>query len=224
MRTEQEWFAAACTDAQVLSGGYPGMPSERKLRLFGCACLRSLDVLFRYPDGPKCIAACERYADGEIKGKTLLRWRRVAAALRYKGTVPGQTDMNQWYAATYLLEACDSTHNGWVFTAESILREEAGKPFGAEFLAGAKERFTGFLRDVFGNPFRPVAFDPDWRTGHTAGIASTMYKGRDFAAMPILGDALEDAGCEDTDILTHCREPGDHVRGCWVIDWLLGRE
>src|SRR5262245_59545525 len=122
--TEKKWFAEACTDAQVLYHDYPGTPSQRKLRLFGCACLRHLDVLFRYPDGPKCIEACERYADGEIKGETLKRWRRVAAALRYKGTAPGQTDMTQWYAATYLLEACGPSpqHNGWVFTAEKILR------------------------------------------------------------------------------------------------------
>ncbi len=80
------------------------------------------------------------------------------------------------------------------------------------------------LRDIFGNPFRPVAFDPAWRTDHTVGVATKMYDERNFDAMPILADALQDAGCDDEDILQHCREPGDHVRGCWVVDLVLGKE
>ena len=79
------------------------------------------------------------------------------------------------------------------------------------------------IRDIFGNPFRPVAFDPAWRTEHTVGMAAKMYDDREFAAMPILADALEEAGCEHADILAHCREPGVHVRGCWVVDHLLGK-
>ena len=51
-----------------------------------------------------------------------------------------------------------------------------------------------------------------------------MYQSRDFAAMPILADALQDAGCDHEDILSHCRGPGPHVRGCWVIDLATGRE
>jgi hypothetical protein len=51
-----------------------------------------------------------------------------------------------------------------------------------------------------------------------------MYEERDFAGMPILADALEEAGCNNADILAHCREPGVHVRGCWVVDLLLAKE
>ncbi len=78
-------------------------------------------------------------------------------------------------------------------------------------------------RDIFGNPFRPIAFDPAWRTGDTAGIAARMYDSRDFAAMPVLADALEEAGCTNSDVLLHCREPSIHVRGCWVVDSVLGK-
>ena len=82
---------------------------------------------------------------------------------------------------------------------------------------------VALARDIFGNPFRPVTFDPAWRTADATGIAARMYESRDFSAMPILADALEEAGCTNADVLLHCREPGVHVRGCWVVDLVLGK-
>jgi hypothetical protein len=79
------------------------------------------------------------------------------------------------------------------------------------------------LRDVIGNPFRPVAFSPDWRTNTVLTLARQMYEGREFSAMPILADALQDAGCDSADVLDHCRGGGPHVRGCWVVDLVLGK-
>ena len=79
------------------------------------------------------------------------------------------------------------------------------------------------LRDIAGNPFRPVAFAPEWRTEAVVALARTMYESRDFAAMPVLADALDDAGCDHADLLAHCRGPGPHVRGCWVVDLVLGK-
>ncbi|MBP3959644.1 hypothetical protein J8F10_30735 [Gemmata sp. G18] len=80
-------------------------------------------------------------------------------------------------------------------------------------------------RDIFGNPFRPVAFSPDWRTSTTVTLAAQMYESRDFSAMPILADAIQDAGCDNDDILNHCRDANQvHVRGCWVVDLVLGKE
>lgn len=70
--------------------------------------------------------------------------------------------------------------------------------------------------------YRPVAFDPAWRTDAAVGLARAMYAARDFAPMPALADALAEAGCDDKRILDHCREPGEHVRGCWVVDRVLG--
>ncbi|HEY1189881.1 MAG TPA: hypothetical protein VGE74_19685 [Gemmata sp.] len=83
---------------------------------------------------------------------------------------------------------------------------------------------VALLRDIFGNPFRPVAFAPDWRTDTARALAAQMYDARDFSAAPILADALQDAGCDSADILDHCRGPGPHVRGCWVVDLVLGKE
>lgn len=80
------------------------------------------------------------------------------------------------------------------------------------------------VHDIFGNPFRPVTFAPEWRTDTAVSLARGMYESRDFSAMPILADALQDAGCDSDDVLNHCRGDGPHVRGCWVVDLLLGKE
>lgn len=79
-------------------------------------------------------------------------------------------------------------------------------------------------RDVLGNPFRPAAFDPSWRTSTVLALSRQMYDARDFSSMPVLGDALEEAGCGDEPVLSHCRGETPHVRGCWVIDLVLGKQ
>ena len=80
------------------------------------------------------------------------------------------------------------------------------------------------FREVFGNPFRPVTFSPEWRTDTAVSLAQQMYESRDFGAMPILADALQDAGCTSDDVLNHCHGAGPHVRGCWVVDLVLGKQ
>jgi hypothetical protein len=82
------------------------------------------------------------------------------------------------------------------------------------------------LRDVAGYPFRNVPVDPAWpawKGGTIRHLAAAIYEERAFDRMPILADALEDAGCHDPDVLEHCRGNGEHVLGCWVVDLLLGR-
>jgi len=80
------------------------------------------------------------------------------------------------------------------------------------------------LRDIFGNPFRPVTVDPEWLTSTVVALARGIYDERAFDRLPILADALQDAGCETADVLDHCRGPGPHARGCWVVDLLLGKQ
>jgi hypothetical protein len=88
----------------------------------------------------------------------------------------------------------------------------------------AKLEQAGFLRDIFANPFRPAAFDPAWRTPIVRRLAEAIYDERAFDRLPILADALEEAGCANADILSHLRGPGPHVQGCWVLDLVLGKE
>jgi len=91
--------------------------------------------------------------------------------------------------------------------------------FQAEFVAHA-----ALIRDIFGNPFRPITLDPSWLTSTVLALATGIYAERANDRMPILADALEDANCTNEDILNHCRGPGPHVRGCFVVDLLLSKE
>ena len=99
----------------------------------------------------------------------------------------------------------------------------AGLPEFLSALAHEQANQANLLRDILGNPFRPVAFESAWLTETVLGLARGIYEDRAFERLPILADALQEAGCENEDILTHCREPGEHVRGCWVVDLVLGK-
>src|SRR5205823_4083168 len=86
-----------------------------------------------------------------------------------------------------------------------------------------KRSETLLVREIFGNPFHPVAIEPSWRSTNVVSLSQTIYDERAFERMPILADALEDAGCTDAEVLEHCRQPGVHERGCWVLDLVLGK-
>ena len=109
--------------------------------------------------------------------------------------------------------------------AERALRNTVNAPY--SWVERAQEAIivqAALFRDIFGNPFRPVVFSPAWRTDTAVSLARGMYESRDFGAMPILADALQDAGCDNDDILNHCRDPKQvHVCGCWVVDLVLGK-
>jgi hypothetical protein len=81
----------------------------------------------------------------------------------------------------------------------------------------AEEAEIDFLRCVTGNPFRPVQVNPRWLTAAVASLARTIYEERSHACLPILADALEEAGCDNKDMLTHLRSDGPHCRGCWPV-------
>jgi hypothetical protein len=97
-------------------------------------------------------------------------------------------------------------------------------PASANVWAESFQAHTDLLREIFGNPFRPLVFPPSWRTDTALSLARQMYDSRDFGAMSILADALQDAGCDNEDVLNHCRGTNaNHVRGCWVVDAVLGK-
>src|SRR5262249_37713894 len=86
---------------------------------------------------------------------------------------------------------------------------------------------TALVRDLFGNPFRPAQADPAWLAwngGTVPKLAEAVYPERAFDRLPVLADALEEAGCCDAELLSHLRSPGPHVRGCWAVDLLIGKE
>jgi len=228
MITEQEWLAA--TGVIGLDLWRSAKSQHRKWRLFAAACCRRAMSLVTDARLESVAGAIEQFADAEIGWEGMKRIRRTLTAIRRE------------------IDDQFGTKEALYDVVESLNRASSNKPvevLGADQYAGyafaararrskrqdawddankAEDRQQLILaRDIFGNPFRPVDFSPAWRTEHTTGIAAKMYDERDFAAMPILADALEEAGCEHPDILTHCREPGVHVRGCWVVDLVLGK-
>jgi hypothetical protein len=89
---------------------------------------------------------------------------------------------------------------------------------------GGDLAYLCLLREIVGNPFRSNTFERHWRTADTLGLARGIYEDRAFDRMPLLADALMDAGCADDKIISHCRTGGPHVRGCWLVDLVLGKE
>jgi hypothetical protein len=95
-----------------------------------------------------------------------------------------------------------------------------------QYQAKHRRAVSYYLRDIFGNPFRSISIDSvwvEWNDRTVLRLAQAIYDERAYDRLPILADALEEAGCNDGVILSHCRQPGEHVRGCWVLDELLGK-
>jgi hypothetical protein len=127
--------------------------------------------------------------------------------------------------------AADAADAAACTAAEDISVYHIRLAFFAARAAGAfdaeRDAQADLVRDIFGNPFRFPRFDPAWLTCNDAcavKLAKGIYEERAFDRLPILADALEDAGCTDPDFLGHCRSAGRHVRGCWVIDRLLDKQ
>ena len=198
------------------------LKSRRKKRLFCVACCRRLGDQLTDPRCLVALVAAERYADGEMDkgGLKAVRKEAVAAARAARPSKPGA---HEWSPAEAVQMAV-SENQTEVFVTGPIrvaitvnwMRIRSRKEEDAVQIA--------LLRDIFGNPFRPVTFSEQWRTDTALSLARQMYESREFSAMPILAYALQDAGCDNEDILSHCRDAKQtHVRGCWVVDFVLGK-
>jgi hypothetical protein len=202
--TESEWLKSNDPDAMLEH--ILGWTSERKLRLFACACCRRIWALLKKEQLRHAVETSERYADGQALLKELKAARDAV-----------------WQRSGEGLAAYTTTHPRGAQTIKG-LRAAAAAAGG--FLAERAAQ-ADLLRDVVGNPFRTVELNPAWLTwndGTVRYMAEAIYEERTFEQLPILADALEEAGCADAEILQHCRKPGVHVRGCWVLDLLLGKE
>jgi hypothetical protein len=224
--TEAEWLA--CDDPRPMLESLLGDITERKLRLFACACCRRIGHLFI---GRRCwwaIEVCERHADGSASDAELSEAGAAASQAFIAPGVHRSDNSATALAASAVWGATAHTSDGSIFAGDA----RVGFAINTAIQAGdavepqAQERRfqSDLLRDIFGNPFRPVAFAPGWRTDTVVALAKQMYDAREFGTMPILADALQDAGCDRDDVLSHCRGPGPHVRGCWVVDLVLGKE
>jgi hypothetical protein len=240
--TEAEWFA--CGDAREILGRTQHSFSARKLRLFAVACCRCSRQLLLNATLRQAVDVAERFADGQVTAEELAaayeQANEIAREL-YDGE--SEREIRRWAEAVAVLNATNPFTEPW--RAASAAGDAVWQIRRAAPHRNVDPRLVALLRDIFGNPFRPLnpewimadvaesirslpqfanlRFDPAWLTSDVVGLARGIYEDRAFDRMPILADALQDAGCNNDDVLAHCREPNEHVRGCWVVDLVLGK-
>jgi hypothetical protein len=214
--TEADWLTA--TDPTPMLEYVRGKASERKLRLLGVAIARAGWDQLEDDRSRRAVEMAEAFADGLVGTSALEAVVSDAWDVRDElwDAGPDVHDVQLWLAQTAAFVAA-------VYEWRNSFSRPG--PWGYDDYPFGRPAPThcDLLRDIFGNPFRPVALDPAWRTEAVVGLASGIYADRAFDRLPVLADALEDAGCADADMLSHCRGPGPHVRGCWVVDLLLGK-
>jgi hypothetical protein len=228
--TESEWLA--CTDPTPMLEFLRGKGSGRKSRLFSIACVR------RVWDSPKerqrrMLEVAEEYADGLVPREAIQevpldedeQRREEEDRARWGFKYWEGPDPDETVVRVLAADPPEPEEASRAMRTQEQYRHNVSHRAWADIAANAQ---CQLLRDIFGSLlFRPVTVDPCWLTrneGAVRRVARGIYDERDFDRLPILADALEDAGCANADMLIHCRGGGEHVRGCWVIDLLLGKE
>jgi hypothetical protein len=218
-----------------------GTASYRKLQLFACACCRRIWSLIASAQARRVVEVAERIADGQATDEEGLResahlaWEQTGQAYSrvrgenvaaLAGEAASRTLSDVRSANVRALQArCEQAlvENGLGGSPTDEALSEAQEA--AVVAASNSEELeqARLLRDVV-KPFHPVAFASRWRSADVTGLAQGVYEDRAFDRLPFLADALMDSGCDDEDILAHCRSEGPHVRGCWVVDLVLGKK
>lgn len=216
-----------CEDPEEMLRYLLGKTGDRKLRLFACGCVRRIWPLLRDERSRSAVHMAERYADRPGGLTQLLSVRREARlAEQYFHSLSRRGEGDDFEMARWAARAAEATveDTGW-----DVARNAAWSAAHAVHGHAASERVAQcyLLRDAFGNPFCPEWFDPAWlrwNEGCVVRLAQAIYEEQRFDHLPILADALEEAGCDNDMILWHCREPAEHARGCWVLDAILGKK
>lgn len=243
---EDDWLTGTDFAAHVRFGA--DRLSPRRRRLLAVAFCRAAGDLSQHPDLTDALDVVERFADELVAPAEVERVRqrcRVVAQQAhetYVRTVDAGTGAGNALGAWIRNELAWAVANtaSTPFSVEGVGQQAAvaaatarsgiidvvlrTSPEMSAALLDQHRVLRAVVWEVVGNPFRSPHFVPEWRTDTVRALAQQMYDSRDFNAMPILADALQDAGCDNEGLLAHCREPGEHVRGCWALDLVLGRE
>jgi hypothetical protein len=223
--TEADWLA--CTDPEKMVKLFRARRLEGRLRRFAVECCRRVRYLITEEAFRAAADASEAFADDPRNERSTIKAMAQAAleAWRYRRQYASSANRYQLRAADTAIASCAPTAWG---AAVNAMREaaRAANRANADSCDTAELRYqAAILRCLFGPlPFRTVTADRVWVTPTVEQLARASDVERSFDLLPILADALEDAGCRDPDILGHLRGGGPHVRGCWVIDLLLGKE
>jgi hypothetical protein len=212
---EMEWLS--CTDVGELLDAVYGLASERKAHLYACACCRRVAHLFPDERIIHPVEAAEYYADGRMSvGELHEACNRAFDVGSTAGTAASNLCLPQFWTTDDCKQVASMTR--------CAVAERSGDPDAA---ARSEEKCqAGILRDLFGNPFHRITVDPAWLQWNESAVvklAQVIYDECRFHELPVLADALEDAGCDNAVILSHCRGGGPHVRGCWIVDLFLGK-
>jgi hypothetical protein len=241
--TETEWLE--CTQLTRVLHFARDIVSDRQLRLFACACCRRVwDSL----DGPcrSAVDAAERFADGKAQLHELRFCRELAERTLVERQTRAENLLESargkyrdyvtvaFRQARAAFAACSSAGDIWYEDASFDYADvhDDASPLRSRYLHPSSlpqlEVFRDccdLYREIVGNPFRDSECADEWRTDTVLAVARRAYDAREFAALPILADALQDAGCDSADLLNHLRDPhAEHVRGCWALDLVLGKE
>ena len=238
--TEAEW--QTCGVPWEMLECLKGKTSERKVQLFACASCRRLTAILKDEKCWHSVEHAEASADDPLKAEARYSgepsWEDFWTAHGAMCRLPDDDSRAHAHAAANFINLalfpCRVAHEATMALAHRArfrhpvkgypMNQDGGDPVLRQAIEAEERYQTSLLRDIFGNPFRPVTVSPSWRTGTAVSLARQMYESREFSAMPILADALQDAGCEDEQILSHYRGEGPHVRGCWVVDLVLGKQ
>jgi hypothetical protein len=233
--TEADWLAG--TDPAPMLDYLRDRVGDRQLRLFVVDCCWRVWPQLQDERSRRAVIVSERYADGLADKKELARARKEArtagwnaAAARARQVSWNGPAFIAWCSTreTIASAAKESARScAWHATAKRTDLLSRFPAWEVGDLDGERRRQVAVLHCIVGNPFRAARIDPAWLVWNES-VALKLVRGVDeeraFDRLPILADALEDAGCDNADILAHCRGPGPHVRGCWVVDLLLGKE
>jgi hypothetical protein len=225
--TEAEWLRLA--DPEPLLVFLKGRHSDRQCRMLAIACCRRiwhiLDASTQH-----LVEVAERFVEGMSRARTMTfstELRRRLGDLYTNEMHQGRPYSSSRMVAVIVHEIVAGAAWPLAWNAVSEVRVALRDgPVTPDIYQESKAQ-AGLVRDIFGNPFRVATLDPvwlQWNGGTVRKIAQSIYDDRAFDRMPILAAALEEAGCTDQAILDHCRGHGPHVRGCWVVDLLLGKE
>ncbi len=224
---EEEWLV--CTDPWRMLEFLERRASARKLRLFAVACCRRARHLSDDPRLLGAVEAAERTADGDLNAPEFAEAMRPVRELWARVLEWERGPFRYMASAARHLTTPEAAKYAAGFAARGLACLK-GEEEGPDWIAalGAEEVIQSeLLRDIFGDPSRPLRIDPDWLTGqgHSAArLARRIEEEGRFGDLPTLAESLERAGCRERAMVDHCRTRGPHVRGCWVLDALLGRE
>jgi hypothetical protein len=245
--TEADWVAGRSFDAMLRFLHYArcarqGRATDPKVRLLACLACVPVEHLLHHEGSRSAYQVVRGYALGhagvaELTEVVTPAEAGMTAAQESWWDARGDDERDRARAAAWAAEAVflaaggrptgsglrSATAGRVLGSVEAALACEAG-PRGRVVVDDERRRQRGLFHELFGNPFKPVAFNPDWKTSSALSIARMMYDSNDFASAPVLADALQDGGCESDGLLGHLRGPGPHVRGCWVCDLVLGKD